>query len=220
MVDPQLQEAAERLAQKIKHNIITSSGHTIDGASIEEFYQAFCLAIREEIMINWMASLDTIKDQKVRIAHYFSMEYLPGRITYNNFANIGATDLVQATLALMNRRIEEVLAVEPDPGLGNGGLGRLASCLLDSMATLHYPTRGYGLRYQYGIFEQEIWDGLQVERPDTWLLNCNPWEVRRDAFATHVHFGGQVTFAKNILGEEIYLLEDGDEEIDENESIS
>ncbi len=211
MVNLQRQDAAERLVQKIKHNIITSSGHTIDGASIEEFYQAFCSAIREEIMVNWMASLDTIKAQKVRVAHYFSMEYLPGRMTYNNFANIGAMDLVQATLARMNRRIEEVLSVEPDPGLGNGGLGRLASCLLDSMATLHYPARGYGLRYQYGIFEQEIWGGLQVERPDTWLLNLNPWEVRRDAFATQVHFGGQVTYAKNILGEEIYLLQDGDE---------
>lgn len=211
MGDPQLQEAAERLAQKIKHNIITSSGHTMMGSTPDEFYQAFCSAIREEIMINWIATLDTIKTKKVRVAHYFSMEYLPGRLTYNNFANIGGNDLIRLTLSLMNRNLEELLAVEPDPGLGNGGLGRLASCLLDSMATLHYPARGYGLRYQYGIFEQEIWNGRQVERPDAWLLNLNPWEVRRDAFATHVHFGGKATSAKNILGEEIYLLEGGDE---------
>ncbi len=183
----------------------------MDGATIDELYQAFCLAIREEIMINWMASLDTIKSQKVRIAHYFSMEYLPGRLTHNNFANVGATDLVRMALARMNRTVDELLMVELDPGLGNGGLGRLASCLLDSLATLHYPARGYGLRYQYGIFEQEVWGGVQVERPDTWLLNLNPWEVRRDAFATLVHFGGSVTYAKNILGEETYLLEDGDE---------
>ncbi len=210
-MDPKLQEAAESLVQKIKHNIITSSGHTMDGATIEELYQAFCLALREEIMINWMTSLDTIKSKKVRVAHYFSMEYLPGRLTRNNFANIGATDLVRLTLAKIDRTVEEILGVEPDPGLGNGGLGRLASCLLDSLATLHYPARGYGLRYQYGIFEQEVWNGVQIERPDTWLLNLNPWEVRRDSFATLVHFGGNVNYAKNILGEEIYLLEDGDE---------
>jgi glycogen phosphorylase len=211
MGDLQLREAAERLSQKIKHNIITSSGHTMMGATPDEFYQAFCLAIREEIMINWMATLDTIKTKKVRVAHYFSMEYLPGRLTYNNCANIGGTDLIRLTLSLMDRNLEELVSLEPDPGLGNGGLGRLASCLLDSLATHHYPARGYGLRYQYGIFEQEIWNGRQVERPDTWLLNLNPWEVRRDAFATLVHFGGKATPAKNILGEETYLLEGGDE---------
>ena len=188
-MDPKLQDAAERLVQKIKHNIITSSGHTMDGATVGELYQAFCSALREEIMINWMASLDTIKSQKVRIAHYFSMEYLPGRLTHNNFANIGASDLVRLALSKLDRRVDEILGVEPDPGLGNGGLGRLASCLLDSLATLHYPARGYGLRYQYGIFEQEVWGGVQIERPDPWLLNLNPWEVRRDGFATLVHFG-------------------------------
>lgn len=211
MDSTQLQDAAERLVQKIKHYIITSSGHTMDGATIEELYQAFCLSIREEIMLNWMASLDTIKAQKVRVAHYFSMEYLPGRLTYNNYANIGASDLVRKAFSLLNRNIDELLTIESDPGLGNGGLGRLASCLLDSLATLHYPARGYGLRYQYGIFEQEIWNGIQIERPDTWLLNSNPWEVRRDSFATLVHFGGRATLAKNILGEEVYLLEGGDE---------
>jgi len=139
------------------------------------------------------------------------MEYLPGRFTYNNYANIRSTELVKAAFAMMHRNIDELLLVEPDPGLGNGGLGRLASCLLDALATHHYPARGYGLRYQYGIFEQEVWGGFQVERPDTWLLNLNPWEVRRDAFAMNVHFGGSVALANNILGEEIYLLEGGDE---------
>lgn len=211
MGSSQLKDAADRLVQKIKHNIITSSGHTIDGATNEELYQAFCLAVREEIMVHWMATLDTIKSTKVRVAHYFSMEYLPGRLTYNNCANIGSIPLVRVALASMNRTLEDLLTIESDPGLGNGGLGRLASCLLDSLATKHYPARGYGLRYQYGIFEQEIWDGHQVERPDTWLLSLNPWEVRRDPFAALVHFGGTAATAKNILGEEIYLLEDGSE---------
>ena len=210
-MDPHLEESADRLVQKIKHHIITSSGHRIGDAAPDEMYQAFCSAMREEIMIHWMASIETIRAKKVRVAHYFSMEYLPGRLTYNNVSNMGATDLMRAVMARLGRNLEELLSLEPDPGLGNGGLGRLASCLLDSLATLHYPARAYGLRYQYGIFEQEVWNGVQVEKPDTWLLNLNPWEVRRDLFATLVHFGGKVAYAKNILGEETYLLEDGDE---------
>ena len=201
----------QALAQKIKHYLVNQSGHTIENAPIEEFYLAFCSALREEVMVNWMASLETIRTKKVRVAYYFSMEYLPGRITGNNFTNIGAQELVKAVLAKVNRNFSEVISCEPDPGLGNGGLGRLAACLLDSVATLNLPARGYGLRYQYGIFEQEIWDGVQVERPDCWLLNTNPWEVRRDSFATSVNFRGEPIPAKNIHGEEVFLLEGAEE---------
>jgi len=202
---------ASSLAQKIKHYLITSSGHTAETAPMEEFYESFCTALREEVMINWMASLETIRSKKVRVAHYLSMEYLPGRLTENNFTNIGATELVKAVLKKMNRNFNDLISCEPDPGLGNGGLGRLASCFLDSLATLHYPARAYGLRYQYGIFEQEIWDGMQIERPDTWLLNMNPWEVRRDSFANTVRFRGRPVKATNKHGEEVYLLEDTEE---------
>ncbi len=206
-----LEYQVEVLAQKIRHFIITSSGRTSEDASIEEFYQAFCTALREEVMINWTATLDTIQNSKTRIGYFLSMEYLPGRLTGNNLTNIGASDLVKAVLKKMNRNFSELISCEPDPGLGHGGLGRLASCFLDSLATLQYPARAYGLRYQYGIFEQEIWAGKQVEKPDCWLLNVNPWEQRRDTHAVTVRYRGRPIAATNKHGEEIYLLEDMEE---------
>lgn len=211
MDDAERDYQADILAQKIKHYLITNSGHISSAATNEEFYQAFCTTLREEVMINWMASLETIRTKKVRVAHYLSMEYLPGRLTGNNLTNIGATELVKAVAAKMNRSFSDFVSCEPDPGLGNGGLGRLASCFLDSMATLHYPARAYGLRYQYGIFEQELWGGHQIERPDCWLLNMNPWEVRRDDFAYSVRFRGKAISALNKHGEEIHLLENPEE---------
>ena len=202
---------AEKLAQKIRHFIITSSGHRSEDATMEEFYQAFCTALREEVMINWSATLDTMESSKGRLAYFLSMEYLPGRLTGNNMTNIGAMELVRLVLSKMNRNLSELISCEPDPGLGNGGLGRLSSCFLDSLATLHYPARAYGLRYQYGIFEQEIWDGRQVERPDCWLLNVDPWEHRRDLHAMTLEFGGKPVAATNRHGEEVFLIEDPEE---------
>jgi starch phosphorylase len=214
-MDPDLNQdlnyQAEILAQKIRHYLISTSGHISESATIDEFYQAFCTTLKEEVMINWMASLETIQTKKVRVANYFSMEYLPGRLTGNNLTNMGANQLVKAVMKKMNRNFSDFISCEPDPGLGNGGLGRLASCFLDSLATLHYPARAYGLRYQYGIFEQELWGGIQIERPDCWLLNMNPWEVRRDRFAQTVCFRGKPIKASNKHGEDVYLLEDPEE---------
>ncbi len=202
---------ADILAQKIRHVMITTNGRTEQKASIEEFYQAFCSALREEIMIHWTASLDSMDETKARVLYFLSMEYLPGRFLKNNIVNIGAHDLVQAVLKKLGRNWSDLASCDADPGLGNGGLGRLSSCFLDSLATLHYPARGYGLRYQYGIFEQEIWNGKQVEKPDGWLLNINPWESRRDTLATNIHFRGKVVPAKNQHGDEVFLLQDYEE---------
>lgn len=203
---------ADVLAQKIKHWMITSNGRTEKRASIEEFYQAFVQVLREEIMINWTASLDTIEEKKARVLYFLSMEYLPGRFLRHNIINIGASELIQVVLKKLERNFEDLVACESDAGLGNGGLGRLSSCFLDSLATQHYPARGYGLRYQYGIFEQEIWNGHQVEKPDCWLLNTNPWESRRDTLSVNVRFGGNPILAKNKHGDEVFLLE-GNEEV-------
>ena len=203
--------AAEILAQKIRHLIITTSGSTSDEASTEEFYQAFCTTLREEVMINWTATNHTLEHEKVRLAYFLSMEYLPGRLLNHNITNLGARDLVRSVLAKLKRNLGDLLCCESEAGLGNGGLGRLSSCFLDSLATLHYPARGYGLRYQYGIFEQEVWDGIQIERPDSWLLNANPWEQRRDSHAVNVHFKGRPVSAKNRHGNEIDLLENFEE---------
>lgn len=202
---------ADVLAQKIKHLMITANGRIAKKASVEEFYQAFCAVLREEIMINWTASLDTIEEKKVRILYFLSMEYLPGRFLRHNIVNIGASELIKAVLKKMERNFSDLIGCESDAGLGNGGLGRLSSCFLDSLATLHYPARGYGLRYQYGIFEQEIWNGVQVEKPDCWLLNTNPWESRRDTLSTNVHFRGHPVSAKNKHGDEVFLLQDCEE---------
>jgi starch phosphorylase len=202
---------ADGLVQKIKHLIITSSGHTADSATIEEFYQSFCAALREEIMINMTATIDTIQYKKPRMLNFFSMEYLPGRLLGNNICNMGVKEVVRAVLKKMDRNFEDLISCETDPGLGNGGLGRLSSCFLDSLAALKYPARGYGLRYQYGIFEQEIWNGMQVERPDCWLLNTDPWETRRDLFSAHVNFRGTPIAAVNKHGDEVFLLEDYEE---------
>lgn len=202
---------ADDLVQKIKHTLITSSGHTADHATLEEFYIALCNTLREEIMINMTATIDTIQYKRPRFINFLSMEYMPGRLLSNNVCNMGAQELVKAVLKKMDRNYCDLIACEPDPGLGNGGLGRLSSCFLDSLAALQYPARGYGLRYQYGIFEQEIWDGMQVERPDCWLLHTDPWESRRDLFSVNVLFRGNPVAAANKHGEEVYLLHDFEE---------
>ncbi len=206
-----IESQADILSQKIKHLIITTSGHTAQDATLEEFYQAFCLALREEITVNTSASLETFRQKKPRSLNYISMEHMPGRLLGNNITNMGGGELIKAILKKMERNFDDLLLCETDPGLGNGGLGRLASCFLDSLATLNYPARGYGLRYQYGIFQQEIWNGAQVERPDCWLLNENPWEHRRDAFSVNIHFKGKPIASQNKHGDEVYLLEDFEE---------
>lgn len=189
-MDSQLDLQSELLAQKIKHYLITSNGRLVADASESELYQAFCFALREEIMINWLASVRTQAEQNVRTAYYLSMEYLPGRFMHSNVTNASACKLVSSALQRLGADYSHVRYLEPDPGLGNGGLGRLASCFMDSLATLNYPSWGYGLRYQYGTFEQQLWDGVQIERPDCWLLTQNPWEFRRDQRRARVKFCG------------------------------
>ncbi len=205
------QEKVENLERRIKHYLVSNLGKRLINATDEEFYQAFSLALREEIMVNWATTQLTIEQMKKRTLYYLSLEYLPGKEMGGNITNIGAHELVQAVLQKMNRNYTDLLACEPDPGLGNGGLGRLASCFLESLAAQQFPAWGYGLRYQYGIFAQEIWDGMQVERPDIWLLNEYPWDFRRDSNSVHVHFRGNPISSRNSHGEEVFHLEDFEE---------
>ncbi|MGZ3633065.1 MAG: glycogen/starch/alpha-glucan family phosphorylase [Parachlamydiaceae bacterium] len=197
---------AEMLAAKTKHYLVTSMGRIADEANCEEFYRALSYALREEIMINWLASSRTYRQENAKMLYYLSLEYLPGRILSNNIGNLAANEIVKLVLQKMNRSMHEVMARESDPGLGNGGLGRLASCFLDSLATMHYPAQAYGLRYQYGIFEQQLWDGLQIEAPDCWLLSENPWEFRRDLRRVTVKYCGTPVSTLNIHGDEIMSL--------------
>lgn len=207
----QTESVVENLIRKVKSYLISTIGHTAEDASAEEFYRALCYAIREETMINWMATARTVAQQKVRIVYYFSLEYLPGRLFFNNITNLCSNEVVRIVLQKMNRNFRDIIECEDDPGLGNGGLGRLASCFLDSLATHHYPAQAYGLRYQYGIFEQQIWDGVQVEAPDCWLFNENPWEFRRDQRRLHVKFCGTPKTSFNIHGDEIMDLMNAEE---------
>lgn len=202
---------AESLAHKIKHYLITTMGVTLDEATPEEFYRACALTLREEIMINWTASNHTYRKKQVKMLYYLCMEYMPGRFFGNNITNIHATDLVQHVMKILGRKLGEEVKYEPDPGLGNGGLGRLASCFLDSLATQKYPSIAYGLRYQYGIFEQEIWGGVQIERPEVWLLHENPWEYRRDTHATSIFYCGHGSLSKNKKGVEFLEITDYEE---------
>lgn len=211
MVDPQIEYQAEMLAQKTKHYLITQMGRVLQEANADEIYRALAYALREEVMINWAATVKTLAEQKERVVYYLSLEYMPGRITTNNTVNMCIQPLLLITMHKLNRPFKEIANREFDPGLGNGGLGRLASCFMDSLATMHYPAMGYGLRYQYGIFEQQLWDGAQIEAPDLWLMNENPWEFRRDLRRVGIKFCGVAKAQTNIHGDEIYSLEGAEE---------
>lgn len=205
------EKLAEDLIKKVKSHLISTIGRTVEDASSDEFYRALCYAIRETTMMNWMATARTMAMRKVRMVYYLSMEYLPGRLFMNNITNLCSAEVVRIVLQKMNRNFRDIIECEEDPGLGNGGLGRLASCLLDSMATHHYPAQAYGLRYQYGIFEQQLWNGVQIEAPDCWLLNENPWEFRRDQRRLHVKFCGTPKPFFNIHGDEVMDLIDAED---------
>ena len=207
----QLKHQVDMLAAKIKHYLITQIGRVNDQANDEEFYRAFAYALREEVMINWLATYQTMEKNDLRTLHYISMEYLPGRLFSNNINNIDAQDLVIHVMQKLGRNYKKILAYEPDPGLGNGGLGRLASCFLDSLATHHFPVKAYGLRYQYGIFEQQIQGLEQVEAPDCWLLQEYPWEFRRDLRKVSIKYCGRTTETRNIHNDPIYDIHDFDE---------
>lgn len=202
---------AEMLIAKTKHYLLTTLGRSNEEANADEFYSAFSLALREEIMINWLATSRTRDAKDTKMLYYISMEYLPGRILSNNISNLNANEIITRVMVKMNRNYTDIVKLESDPGLGNGGLGRLASCFLDSLATMNYPAQAYGLRYQYGIFEQQLWNGLQIEAPDCWLLRENPWEFRRDLRRVVVKYAGQAVEASNIHGDQIMLLQNPEE---------
>lgn len=189
-MEEDLENRAQEIALQVKHYLITNMGRHPKEAYPWEIFQALSFALRERIMVNWAATAQSINQSQKRRLYYLSLEYLPGRMLVNNISNLHAHHLVKKVMQVLGYDYNTTLRIEPDPGLGNGGLGRLASCFMDSLATQQYPAVGYGLRYQYGIFEQQLWEGLQVEKPDCWLLNENPWELRRDGNAQTVKFGG------------------------------
>ncbi|NOQ37010.1 MAG: glycogen/starch/alpha-glucan family phosphorylase [Methylococcaceae bacterium] len=154
-------------------------------------YEALSMAISDRLIERWKRTYNTYKDENCKRAYYLSMEFLMGRSLSNAMLNLGVTDLVSKAMYDLGLELEELEDAEPDAGLGNGGLGRLAACFIDSCATLQLPVTGYGLRYEYGMFSQSIANGEQIENPDHWLKNGNVWEIERPEHNQIIKFGGR-----------------------------
>jgi len=163
-------------------------------------YEALSLAISDRLVERWKNTYNTYRETDCKKAYYLSMEFLMGRTLSNAMLNLGVTDEVTQAMYGLGLDIEELIESEPDAGLGNGGLGRLAACFIDSCATLQLPVTGYGLRYEYGMFTQAIINGEQVERPDHWLKNGNVWEIERPEYTNRIKFGGKVVDAVDDKG--------------------
>ena len=181
-------ELAQDYAEHLKYSQDADIYHTTE----EDRYTALALTIRDRIVNQWNLSRKTQKNTKSKRISYLSLEFLMGRAMTNNVINLGIEDELKEALTSLGYTYEELSDIEHDAGLGNGGLGRLAACFLDSLATLEYPAYGYGIRYNYGIFRQQIKNGWQVEQPDNWLRHGNPWEIERHDVAYTVQFGGEV----------------------------
>mgnify|MGYP000952902436 FL=1 len=192
--------------EKFKQNVKTLFRKTPSSASDQELYQGLAYTIRDLIMDPWMATHQAYEKKRVKQVYYLSMEFLPGPLLGNYLLSLHLYDVVEESLEEMGVSLERMEQMEPDPGLGNGGLGRLAACFLDSLSTLEYPAYGCGIRYRYGIFEQEIKNGYQIERPDQWLKYGNPWEVKRPEYTVEVKFKGEVKTTIDQEGKHHFTL--------------
>ena len=190
MIDKQFKK--EAFKESVKENVKFLYRKKLEEATQEQIFQAVCYTVKDVIIDNWLETQNAYKEQDPKIVYYMSMEFLMGRALGNNLINLTAYKEVKEALDELGLDLNVIEDQEPDPALGNGGLGRLAACFLDSLATLNYSAYGCGIRYRYGMFKQQIKDGYQVEVPDNWLKNGYPFELRRPEYAKEVHFGGYV----------------------------
>lgn len=182
----------KEMKQEIISNVKSIYRKKIEDATPEEIYQAAVFAVKDIITDKWIKTHDEYKKKDVKVVYYLSMEFLMGRFLGNAVMNLMMYDEIKEAFADLGIDYNMIEDMEPDPGLGNGGLGRLAACFLDSLSTLHLPAYGCGIRYHYGIFKQKIENGYQVEVPDNWLERGDPWSIRRNEYAVEVKFGGYV----------------------------
>ncbi len=196
----------ERLKARLKRQY----GKEIQSATIRQIYDASAASIQEMTMDNWMKTKNAHEKKGVRSVYYFSAEFLMGRALGNNLINTMLKEGVMSALQELGIDYNAIEDHEPDAALGNGGLGRLAACFLDSLSTLNYPAFGYGIRYEYGMFEQHIENGFQIEYPDNWLRHRDPWQIKRSDLSVEVQFGGHVTVQKSPAGENIFSVVDGE----------
>ncbi|MBQ6057358.1 MAG: glycogen/starch/alpha-glucan phosphorylase [Treponema sp.] len=199
----------ENLAARLRRQY----GKNISQANSHDLFDAVSASVQEVIMTAWMATRHEYEKKSVKQLYYLSAEFLMGRALSNNLINLGIKDEVKKVLKDMDINFDIIEDEEPDAGLGNGGLGRLAACFLDSLATLDYPGHGYGIRYQYGMFEQHIENGYQVEYPDNWLKHRDPWEIKRSDLSVTVKFGGEIKYGKTPDGQDRFYIENAEEVI-------
>ena len=178
--------------KQVKENVKLLYRKNFEEANSQEVYQAVALAVKDDIIDNWLATQKVMEEKDPKIVYYMSMEFLMGRALGNNLINLCEYDEVKEALDELGFDIDAIEDQEPDPALGNGGLGRLAACFLDSLTTLGYSAYGCGIRYRYGMFKQKIEDGFQKEVPDNWLKDGYPFEMKRPEYSHEVHFGGYV----------------------------
>ena len=202
---------AEKFKENLEGRLKRQYGKDISQANKHDLFDAVSASALEVIMENWMATRHEYEKKPTKQLYYLSAEFLMSRALSNNLINAEISDKVKEVLKGMNIDYDMIEDQEPDAGLGNGGLGRLAACFLDSLATLDYPGHGYGIRYRYGMFEQKIENGYQVEYPDNWLAHRDPWEIKRSDLAVTVKFGGNIAYRKTPDGRDQYYIENAEE---------
>ena len=195
----------ELFKRSVVYNVKTLYRRNIDDAEQQQIFTAVALATKDAVIDAWLATQDQMKKQDPKIVYYMSMEFLMGRALGNNLINLTYYDEVKEALDELGVNLNVIEDQEPDAALGNGGLGRLAACFLDSLSTLGYAAYGCGIRYHYGMFKQKIEDGYQIEVPDEWLKNGNPFELRRPEYAKIVKFGGYVDVETDEKGKQHYV---------------
>ena len=181
----------EALARSFLDNLFFVQGRSLERATINDLYMALAHTVRDRLVERWISTVKNYQAQDVRVVCYLSAEFLTGPHLANNLINLGIYDETEEAMRQIGLDLKRLIEQEEEPGLGNGGLGRLASCFMDSLATLDVPAIGYGIRYEYGIFDQQIRDGWQVETTDKWLRLGNPWALERPEDAFEVKMGGR-----------------------------
>ena len=190
----------EQLARAIVDQLFCTRGTLPEHATRNDWYLALAHVVRDRLLDRWVATARTLMQKDVRVVAYFSAEFLLGPHLGNNVLNLGIERQIREATRLIGLDFDQLVAQEEEPGLGNGGLGRLAACFLDSLATLEIPAIGYGIRYEFGIFDQRIVDGWQVEVSDKWLALGNPWEIARPERAYSVGLGGRTEVWPDAAG--------------------
>ena len=197
----------EEFKQSVVDNLKMLFRRSVEDADQQQLFQAVAYATKEIVVDQWMASHKEFEKQDKKIVYYLSMEFLMGRALGNIIINLKGNQAIKEAIEELGLDLDVIEDQEPDAALGNGGLGRLAACFLDSLATLGYPAYGCGIRYKYGMFKQKIENGFQIETPDDWLKNGNPFEMKRAEYAVEVKFGGYVNIKRDENGREHYVQE-------------